>query len=317
MPEISSSSAKLQKEALLPLIAAALKEDVGARDVTSSVLVPKDQWAKGDLVVRQDGVAAGIQVMEWTFGQADPRIRFKPALRDGGLVHPGKVVAYVEGPARGILAAERTALNFFSRLSGIASYTRQFVDRVKKYKVQIMDTRKTTPTLRFLEKYAVAMGGGTLHRKGLFDQVLIKDNHLQLVASRLHSESGGFPPAMGAPHHRLSAVEAAVREVRRKFLAKALIEVEVKTLQEFRLALSAEADIILLDNMQAADIQEAVRLRNAVVRSKKDRKIFLEVSGGVKLENVEAIAAAGVDRISIGALTHSAPALDVALDLIG
>ncbi len=317
MPEISPFSAKLQKEALLPLIAAALKEDVGARDVTSSVLIPKDQWAKGDLVVRQEGVAAGIQVMEWTFGQADPRIRFKPNLRDGGLVHPGKVVAYVEGPARGMLAAERTALNFFGRLSGIASYTRQFVDRVKKYKVQIMDTRKTTPTLRFLEKYAVAMGGGTLHRKGLFDQVLIKDNHLHLIASRLHSESGGFPSTPGIPHHRLSAVEAAVREVRRKFLAKALIEVEVKTLQEFRLALSAEANIILLDNMPAADIQEAVRLRNAVVRSKKDRKILLEVSGGVRLENVEAIAAAGVDRISIGALTHSAPALDVALDLIG
>ena len=289
----------LDKQAVLPLIAAALKEDVGPRDLTSSVLIPKTKWAKADFVVREEGVAAGLAIVEWTFSLVDPQIRFKPNLKDGERVHPGKVVAYVEGPARGVLAAERTALNFFSRLSGIATLTRQFVDRVKKYKVQIMDTRKTTPTLRFLEKYAVAAGGGTLHRRGLFDQVLIKDNHLQLLGN-----------------HRLSAVELAVKEARRK-LQKAVIEVEVKNLQEFRLCLSAAADIILLDNMPLAEIQEAVRLRNAVARSKKERKPLLEVSGGVRLENVESIAAAGVDRISVGALTHSAPALDAALELLG
>ncbi|MCM8794763.1 MAG: nicotinate-nucleotide diphosphorylase [Candidatus Omnitrophica bacterium] len=311
-----SETDSIKKEDLLPLIAAALKEDVGGRDLTSSVLVPKDQWAKADLVVRAEGVVAGLQVAEWVFGQVDPKIRFKPNLKDGDRVHPGKVAAYIEGPARGILAAERTALNFFCRLSGIATLTRRFVDRVRKYKVQIMDTRKTTPTLRFLEKYAVAMGGGTLHRKGLFDQVLIKDNHLQLVASRLYSEAGASVSSL-RDRHRLSAVELAVMEARRKLQQKVLIEVEVRNLQEVRLGLSAQADILLLDNMPLADIQEAVRLRNAVARSKKERKPLLEVSGGVKLENVESIAAAGVDRISIGALTHSALALDAAIDVVG
>jgi nicotinate-nucleotide pyrophosphorylase (carboxylating) len=293
--EPEAAPVKLLKEQVLPLIAAALKEDVGPRDLTSATLIPKAKWAKADLVVREEGVAAGLQVVEWTFSLVDPQIRFKPNLKDGDRVHPGKVVAYIEGPARGVLAAERTALNFFCRLSGIATLTRQFTDRVKKHKVQILDTRKTTPTLRFLEKYAVAMGGGAMHRRGLFDQVLIKDNHLQLLG-------GG--------------VEGAVREARRK-VSKGVIEVEVKNLQEFRLAVSAEADIILLDNMPLAEIAEAVKLRDAVARSKKERKPLLEVSGGVRLENVEAIAAAGVDRISVGALTHSAPALDASLELVG
>ncbi len=280
---------------VLPLITAALKEDIGAKDLTSSAIIPKDQQAKGDLVVRQEGVVAGIQVAEWVFAQVDSRIRFKPMVQDGSRVFPGKAVAFVEGPARGILAAERTALNFLGHLSGVASLTRLFVEKVKRYRVQILDTRKTTPTLRLLEKYAVAAGGGTPHRMGLYDQVLIKDNHLRLVPS----------------------LDGAVREARVKSQKETVIEVEVNDLRQFRLALSAQADIVLLDNMKLADIQEAVRIRNAVARSKQSRKPLLEVSGGVTLANIEAIAAAGVDRISVGMLTHSAPALNVALELVG
>ena len=309
--EATKQSLFLSREAVLPLIIAALKEDVGARDLTSSAIIPKEHQAKGDLIVRQEGIVAGLQVAEWVFTQTDSRIRFKPMVPDGSRVFPGKVVAFVEGPARGILAAERTALNFLGHLSGVASLTRLFVEKVKRYRVQILDTRKTTPGLRLLEKYAVAAGGGAPHRMGLYDQVLIKDNHLQLV--------GGL-------------VEA-VQEARTKLQKDSVIEVEVNDLRQFRLALSAQADIVLLDNMKLADIQEAVRLRNAVGRGAPAPRHFLgskegaasvaryrpllEVSGGVTLATVEAIAAAGVDRISIGALTHSAPALNVALELLG
>ncbi len=310
---LKQSRIKLQKEAVLPLITAALKEDIGPRDVTTSLLIPKGQWAKGELVTREEGAIAGLQVAEWTFSAVDVKIQFKPTVRDGQEIHPGKAVAYVEGPARGILMAERTALNFLSRMSGIATLARRFVDKVKRTGVQIMDTRKTTPTLRLLEKYAVAAGGGVPHRRGLYDQVLIKDNHLQLVAGRIKEVSDtqgvsdtGF----------VSAIERAVKEARAKLQKQVLIEVEVTTLQEFRQALSAQADIVLLDNMKLSEIQEAVRIRNALSRSKRGFKPLLEASGGVTLENVGVIATTGVDRISIGALTHSAPALNLALELL-
>ncbi len=312
----------IDKNRVLPLIASALKEDIGPRDLTTSAVIPKAQQAKGDLVVREEGVLAGLQAAEWTFGQVDPKIRFKPNVPDGQRVHSGQAVAFIEGPARGILTAERVALNFLGHLSGIATLTRAFVDRVKRTPAQILDTRKTIPGLRLLEKYAVSVGGGVPHRMGLYDQVLIKDNHIQLVAAR-QGLSPTWPPLRCGPKgtvplskeiNRLSAIEQAVREAREK---SAVIEVEVTTLQEFRQALAAKADIILLDNMIVSEIQEAVRLRNAVARSKKAKKILLEVSGGVTLETVEKIAATGVDRISVGALTHSAPSLDFALELVG
>jgi len=302
--EAASINLSLTKQAILPIIQAALKEDIGPRDLTTSALIPKDQQTEGEIVIRQEGVVAGLPVAEWTFNAVDPRVRFKPMVRDGETVHAGKAVAFIEGPARGILMAERTALNFFARMSGVASLTRAFVEKVRRTRAQILDTRKTTPTLRILEKYAVAAGGGVPHRMGLYDQVLIKDNHLKLVAAQ-----GGA----GSP------IERAVALARSQFAARRsppVIEVEVTHLQEFRQALSAKADIILLDNMELPQIQEAVRLRNAVSRSKKGPRVLLEVSGGVTLETVERIAAAGADRISVGSLTHSAPALDVALELL-
>ena len=291
--EPSADPVILEKSALLPIISAALKEDIGSRDLTSAALIPKGQAAKAELIVRREGVIAGLSVAEWTFGLADPKIRFQPMVSDGQRVYADKVVAFLEGPARGILAAERTALNFFGRLSGIATLTRAFVERVKGTPAKILDTRKTTPTLRLLEKYAVTAGGGANHRMGLYDGILIKENHLRLA--------GG--------------VERAVAQARLPGQKPIPVEVEVTTLQEFRQALSAQADLILLDNMRLPEIQEAVRLRNAVGRTKGARRALLEVSGGVNLTNVRAIALAGVDRISIGALTHSAPSLNVALEV--
>ena len=298
----------LKKEEILPLIAAALKEDVGPRDVTSAALIPKGQAARAELVVRRDGVIAGLPVAEWTFSLADPKIRFQPMVKEGQRIYADKAVVFLEGPARGILAGERVALNFIGRLSGIATLTRAFVEKVKGTPAKILDTRKTTPGLRLLERYAVSAGGGVNHRMGLYDQVLIKENHLRILADQKGSGRPGT----------LSAVERAVA------LARAgsprggtSIEVEVTNLQEFREALAAQAELILLDNMTLAQIQEAVRLRDAVAKSGRRAKPLLEASGGINLQNVRAVAAAGVDRISVGALTHSAPALDVALEILG
>ncbi len=291
--ESSANPVNLEKSTFLPLMTAALKEDIGPRDLTSLALISKARLAKAELIVRREGVVAGLPVAEWIFGLVDPKIRFQPMVRDGQRVYADKVVAFLEGPARGILAAERTALNFFGHLSGIATLTRAFVERVKGTSAKILDTRKTTPTLRSLEKYAVAAGGGVNHRMGLYDGILIKENHLRLV--------GG--------------VEKAVALARVPGQKPVPVEVEVTTLQEFRQALSAQADLILLDNMRLSEIQEAVRLRNAVGRTRGARKPLLEVSGGVNLTNVRLLALAGVDRISVGALTHSAPSLNVALEV--
>lgn len=298
----------MTRREVLPLIQAALKEDVGAKDLTSSALIAPDETAKAELVVRQEGIVAGLPVAEWVFGLAESKVRFKPTVRDGEKVYPGKAIAFVEGPARGVLAGERVALNFLGRLSGIATLTRVFAERVKDTGARIYDTRKTTPGLRLLERYAVAAGGGVNHRMGLYSQVLIKENHLRIVAAR--------PPVGG-----ISPIEWSVARARERVQKGTVIEMEVTTLQELREALAAVPDVILLDNMRLADIQEAVRLRNAVARTRKvpgrpgPFRPLLEASGGVTLENVRAVALAGVERISVGALTHSAPSLDVALEV--
>lgn len=291
---------RLEKGMVLPMIVAALKEDIGPRDLTTSALILKDQQAKAEIVVHREGVIAALSVAEWTFSQIDPKIRFQPTVRDGEKVYPDKAVAFLEGPARGMLMGERVALNFLGRLSGIATLTRLFVEKIKGTTAKILDTRKTTPTLRRLEKYAVEVGGGLNHRMGLYDGILIKENHLRLAGTV--SET--------------SAIEEFIQRARAAAGRKPMpVEVEVTRLQEFRQALSAQVDLILLDNMRLSEIQEAVRLRNAAARGRSARKPLLEVSGGVNLSNARAIALTGVDRISVGALTHSAPTLDVALEV--
>lgn len=301
-----SQAASITREALLPLLTAVLKEDVGSRDITSSALIPKEQLAKAEIVIRREGVLAGLQIAEWVFSLTDPKIKFQPTVKDGQRVYPDKAVAFLEGPARGILAGERVALNFLGHLSGIATLTRAFVDKVKGTSAKILETRKTLPGLRLLEKYAVRVGGGVNHRMGLYDGILIKENHLRLVAEGL-SPKGTVPK---------SSVEQAVALARAASQKQTPVEVEVTNLQEFRQALAAKADLILLDNMKLPEMQEAVRLRNAVARSKGGAKPLLEVSGGVTLESVRPIALTGVDRISVGALTHSAPTLNIALEVV-
>ncbi|HDC92770.1 MAG TPA: carboxylating nicotinate-nucleotide diphosphorylase [Candidatus Acetothermia bacterium] len=266
------------------LIEQALKEDVGPGDVTTRAVIPPGVRGKGAILVKAHGVICGLQVAAEVFRAVDERISFRPRVREGEPVQPGDVVAEVEGPLRGILTAERTALNFLARLSGIATLTARFVDAVAPYRAVILDTRKTTPGWRVLEKYAVRCGGGRNHRMGLYDMVLIKDNHIAACGS----------------------ISEAVRRVRAAGVGVP-VEVEVKNLDELREALKLGVDRILLDNFSVEDIAEAVKIAEG--------RVPLEASGGVTLDNVAAIAATGVDYISVGALTHSAPALDLSLEL--
>lgn len=266
-------------------VAAALAEDLGlAGDITTSATIPAEAMARGVIAARRPGVVAGLDVAAEAFAQVDPAILFEPVRADGDQLDAGAVVARIEGPARGTLTAERVALNFLGMMSGVATLTRRFVDAVEGTGAHIVCTRKTIPGLRAMQKYAVRAGGGRNHRFGLYDAVLIKDNHI--------AAAGG----VGA------AIVAAKRHV--GHMVK--VETEVTDLDELDEALAAGADIVLLDNM------DLVRLAEAVSRCRG--RAVTEASGGVSLETVREIAATGVDLISVGALTHSAPVLDLGLD---
>jgi nicotinate-nucleotide pyrophosphorylase (carboxylating) len=268
-----------------PLVRAALLEDLGrAGDLTTDTIVPADQRARMTIRARQNGVIAGLGLARLAFALLDPRIGMRIALPDGSTAGPGAVVATLEGPARGLLTGERTALNFLCHLSGIASVTQEIVKAARPHKAQIVCTRKTTPGLRAVEKYAVRTGGGGNHRFGLDDAVLIKDNHI--------SVAGGIRPALerakaGAGH-----------------LVK--IELEVDTLEQLEEALSLGVDAVLLDNMSPEMLARAV----AMVAG----RAITEASGRITPDTAPAIAASGVDLISVGWITHSAPALDLGLD---
>ncbi|HTP42320.1 MAG TPA: carboxylating nicotinate-nucleotide diphosphorylase [Nitrospiria bacterium] len=277
----------LAPSSLHTLIVAALAEDAIRRDVTTRRLFPRPVKARGVIIAKQPAIIAGLPAARAVFQAVDPLLRFRASARDGARIEAGAIVATLAGDGRSILAGERVALNFLQHLSGVATLTRRFVDAVEGTRAVILDTRKTIPGLRLLEKYAVRKGGGRNHRMDLSDGVLIKDNHLAL-ADDLHS-----------------AVQAARRRAGRT--RRQPIEVEVATLEEVREALTAGADIILLDNMPVVQIKEAVRLIGGRAKT--------EVSGGVHLHNVRDIAATGVDAISIGALTHSAPAADLSLEI--
>lgn len=270
----------------------ALREDIGARDITSSAVIPKNLTIKADIEAKANGILCGMEVAEKVFRQVDENLRFLPVAKDGDVVEKGGEVAYIEGSALSILIAERTALNFLTHLSGIATFTRQFVDAVKGTKAKILDTRKTTPNLRMLEKYAVRTGGGTNHRFGLYDQVLLKDNHLRILKN--------------------TSIFDLVSDARRNNLKKTIIGLEVKNLKELAEGLKAKPNYILLDNMSPETIREAVAMREAAAV-----KVDFEVSGGISLNNVRSYAETGIERISIGALTHSAPGLDLSLEIVG
>jgi nicotinate-nucleotide pyrophosphorylase (carboxylating) len=270
------------------LLDLALSEDIGGGDITSTLTVAAGQQARGRLLAKAAGVISGLAVAEEVFRRVDPTIVFTPLVADSDTVAAMKPIATIEGPAQSLLAGERVALNLLQRLSGVATLTARYVDAVRDTKARIVDTRKTTPGLRALEKAAVRHGGGHNHRFGLTDGVLIKDNHLAAVGGADRVARAVCLARRGAPH--------TLR-----------IEIEVTTLDELAQALEAGADIVLLDNMEIADMRKAVALTAG--------RALLEASGGVTLESVAEIATTGVDLISVGALTHSAPALDISLDL--
>jgi nicotinate-nucleotide pyrophosphorylase (carboxylating) len=281
-----------ERAAAARLIELALAEDLGhAGDLTCRALVDSAERATVAVVARQAGILAGAPVAQLVFKTIDPEIEWHQSTADGTRLEAGTVIATVSGPLRSLLTAERTALNFLTHLSGVATLTRRFVDAAAGTRASILDTRKTLPGYRSLEKYAVRAGGGTNHRMGLYDGVLIKDNHLAAWT------------AAGKP------ISQAVAEARRVLEPGLPVEVEVDTLEQLRDALKTRPDVVLLDNMNLATLRQAVAERDASAAG-----VLLEASGGVTLETVRAIAETGVDRISVGVLTHSAPAVDIALD---
>ena len=271
------------------IVSNALAEDLGSGDVTTEALVPSELEGKASILVKRDGVLAGIDVAKEVFRQVDPSLHFKALVKDGAKVRKGDVVATVEGKVAIMLRAERTALNFLQHLSGIATETARYVDAVSGTKAIITDTRKTIPGLRLLEKYAVRAGGGRNHRLNLGDGVLIKDNHL----AALRSSGVGLGEA--------------VKKARKRAPRAMKVEVEVESVKQAQEALSAGADIIMLDNMNVKDMRRVVELVQG--------RALLEASGGITLDNVRSVAEAGVDLISVGALTHSAKALDISMEV--
>lgn len=273
-------------------VLAALEEDGAYNDITTRAIVSPDQWGRGVFIAKQAGVIAGLPVAAAAMTTFDDGVSFDALVNDGERVSEGTELAEVEGPIAGLLSTERVALNFLQRLSGIATLTRDFVDAARGTSVRILDTRKTTPGLRHLERYAVRAGGGHNHRFNLSDGVLIKDNHIAAARQR------------GAPN--LAAIIAAARM---SAPHTSRIEIEVTTLDEVEEAVEGHADVILLDNMTLDEVRRAV----AVI----DRRALIEVSGGVTLETAGETAESGIDFISVGRLTHSAPALDISLDISG
>ena len=267
----------------------ALREDIGEGDVTTQLVVPEEVRAKARVLSREKAVIAGTSPAVEVFRRVDPELKVSTTLTDGAAVLGGETILEISGSARSILTAERVALNFLQRLSGIATLTRAFVEAIGKNPAKIMDTRKTTPGLRALEKAAVVAGGGLNHRFGLFDMILIKDNHLVAQPN---------PAQLAAAIRKAKSRNPLIR-----------VEVEADNLEQVRaLVQIEELDLILLDNMETTEMREAIALG-------RKRKVKFEASGGVNLRTVRRIAATGVDFISVGALTHSAPAIDLSLEL--
>ncbi|HHW98894.1 MAG TPA: carboxylating nicotinate-nucleotide diphosphorylase [Firmicutes bacterium] len=274
-----------QSPFIVDLIKRALEEDIWTGDITTEATIPEERQAVARVWTKVDGVIAGLPLFKQVFLQVDPTLQVELLVGDGFVATAGTTLAHISGSARSILQAERVALNFLQRLSGIATRTSRLAEAIKFYQARIVDTRKTTPGLRMLEKYAVRMGGGYNHRFGLYDAVLIKDNHIAVA--------GG--------------IKEAVTAVRRRIGHTTKIEVEVETLEQLCEALESRADIIMLDNMSIDTMKEAVKQAHG--------KAILEASGGISEENIVEVAKTGVDYISVGAITHSVRALDISLDI--
>lgn len=296
----------MSKRAVRKILREALGEDLGRRgDITTRLLIPKNLQSHAALLSKADGILCGQEVVRSIFRDIPPRVRCRFAVQDGKPIRKGQTLARLRGPARAILSRERVALNFLQHLSGVATLTRYFVNACQGTKVRIYDTRKTLPGLRMLEKYAVRCGGGNNHRMGLSDAILIKDNH----SAALRNSAVG--------------VRSWKQKIARfkKHNKPIPVEMEAKNLSQVRLALECRADIILLDNMPVSMLKKSIQLIRSAeggsASAGRDRPPLIEVSGGITLKNVRRIARLGVDRISIGRLTHSAPSLDISLEMTG
>ena len=277
------------------LIEMALREDIGKRDITTELCIPKGVRCRGKMIFREKAVAAGLGLLPYIFKKLDHRVKVRILAKEGSTVGKNRLVATLVGPARSILTGERTVLNFVTHLSGVATLTRSYVEKVKPYRAQILATRKTTPGLRFLEKSALRAGGGDDHRMGLYDQILVKENHLEIRSK-----------AIG----RREDLKSWTKALKKKTSRGIKIEVEAQSLSVLRQLLASPVDIILLDNLPIPQIHQAVLLRN-----QRRKRPLLGVSGGVTLKTVRAVAKTGVERISVGRLTHSAPAINISIDI--
>jgi len=279
------NKSELNIETIKPIIEYALKEDIGNGDITTNYLIPIDLQTKATMVAKSTGVIAGLAVAEYVFRTFSSVITWKTFVNDGDKVSKGDLIVEISGSYRALLTGERVALNFLQRMSGIATMTANYVDTLKDYKTQILDTRKTVPGLRLLDKYAVKMGGGTNHRIGLYDMVLIKDNHIKIA--------GG--------------ITNAVAQIKKNLPGGIKVEVETTTIKEVQEALAAGVDIIMLDNMSNSTMAESVKII--------DGQAKVEASGNMTMERLKEVAATGVDFISIGALTHSVAAFDISMNI--
>ncbi len=268
------------------IILLALKEDLGSGDITTDAIIDPEIQGRAVLETREQIILAGLNVFCRVFELFDPEIKFKPHFKEGALINGEENLCTISGSLASILKAERTALNFIQRMSGIATITNQYIEKVGSKKIKILDTRKTVPGLRVLDKYSVSIGGGSNHRIGLFDGILIKDNHIAVAGS----------------------ITKAVKLAREKAAHTIKVEVEVESLEGVEEAINAKADIILLDNMNIKSIKKAVHII--------DGKAKIEISGGINIDNIREVSKAGIDFISVGALTHSVRAVDLSLEII-
>jgi nicotinate-nucleotide pyrophosphorylase (carboxylating) len=293
---------ELDLEKIRDIVQLAIKEDIGDGDITSKIFIPDGSESEGMLVAKEAGIVAGLPVAGYVLSQIDENLIFTSNIEDGSMARKGTILGSVKGLTLSLLSAERMVLNFLQRLSGIATSTNMFAERIKGYRTQIMDTRKTAPGWRYLEKYAVRAGGGINHRMGLYDQILIKDNHLKAMGTEKENDT----------------ISMLVKKAREQIKNGTLIEVEVEDLCQIREVMDAGVDIILFDNMEPSKIREAVEMVKEFENSRdagNGRAILTEASGNITIENVEEYADAGVDRISVGAITHSVRVLDISFDI--
>ena len=285
MKQSEHPNRELNIEALKPFLEYALHEDIGSGDITTNSLIPVDLQARATMIAKSSGIIAGLSVAETIFRMLSPDINWKTFVHDGDKIITGELILEISGSYRALLTGERLALNFMQRMSGIATMTHKCISELAGYPTKILDTRKTVPGLRVLDKYAVLMGGGTNHRIGLYDMVLIKDNHIKIA--------GG--------------ITNAVLQIKNGITGNLKIEVEVTNFDEVREALAAGADIIMLDNMTTLQMAESVKIINGQAK--------VEASGNMTIERLKEVAGTGVDYISIGALTHSVTAFDISMNI--